>query len=147
MRTEKQPPAAAPTEPGPRPLEPLIAQGWILMFLVFVCIHVTGFLVAGVRCEPNAFSGRDGATALQALVALMLLHAVMPVLVMTVGRRWFRWAVAGLALLSGAGMLVHEIHLLVVRGGGFGAANLLDVSHHVLALWVGALALRWARAA
>lgn len=129
-----------------KPLESTVAQGWILMFLVFICINFIEFMNAAVQGDLVFFAGQEGAIALRAMIALMLLHAFVPMLVLTLDRRWFRWAVAVLTMGLGVAMLAHEmVHLFVVRNRGFGMFDLLDFAHHVLALWVSAAAVRWAR--
>ncbi len=89
----------------------------------------------------------DGSTNLKLMATQMMLHAFVPMLIYTFNARWFRWAIAGLTLFFGGAMIVHEIHLFIVMKRGFEILNLLDFAHHGLAIWVGLIAVRWAREA
>lgn len=121
----------------------IVAQGWILMCLIFVSILATQFMNV-VICT---FVGKDGGINLKMMAVLMMLHAFVPMLVYTFSARWFRWAIAGLTLLFGVAMFTHEIHLFIATKRTFEIFNLLDFAHHGLAIWVGLIAVRWAREA
>lgn len=130
-----------------KPIEATVAQGWILMFLIFVCITIVEFLNATVSGNLSIYTSDEGAAALRVMVMLMLLHAFVPMLVLTFDVRWFRWSIAVLTLLFGLLMIGHEVmHIFVAKNRDFGVFDLLDFSHHVLAIWVAILAVRWARA-
>jgi hypothetical protein len=129
-----------------KPIEATVAQGWILMFLIFVCITIIEFLNASINANLSIYTSEEGAAAMKVMVVLMLLHAFVPMLVVTYDVRWFRWFVAVLTFLFGLLMMGHEImHIFVAKSRGFGVFDLLDFSHHVLAIWVAILAVRWAR--
>lgn len=128
-----------------KPAEALVAQGWILMFLIFVCITITEFLNATISGNLSIYTSEEGTTALRVMVMLMLLHAFVPMLVLTLNARWFRWAIAVLTLLFGLLMIGHEVmHVFVAKNRAFGVFDLLDFAHHGLAIWVAILAVRWA---
>ncbi len=134
--------------PNRKPLELMVAQGWILMFLVFVCINLIEFLNASMRGTLQFFATTEGAVALRVIVVLMLLHAFVPMLVMHFESRKFRWGVAILTMTFGVLMFIHEIiHLFLVKDRSFGFFDALDFAHHGLAIWVSVIAVRWARVA
>lgn len=131
-----------------KPIEATVAQGWILMFLIFVCITIVEFLNASIGGNLSIYTSEEGAAALRVMVILMLLHAFVPMLVLTLNARWFRWAIAILTFLFGLLMIGHEImHIFVAKNRAFGIFDLLDFAHHGLAIWVAILAVRWAREA
>ncbi len=118
------------------------------MFLIFVCITISEFLNATVSGNLSIYTSEEGAAALKVMVMLMLLHAFVPMLVLTLDARWFRWSIAILTLLFGLLMIGHEImHVLVAKNREFGVFDLLDFAHHGLAIWVAILAVRWVREA
>jgi len=120
----------------------IVAQGWILMCLIFV-----GMLAIQVMNEAVSAPGNHAEEAnVKVIAALLVLHVLVPMLVYTFGARWFRWAVAGLTLLFGA-MIVHQVQMFIAAPGTPGIIELLDCAHHGLAFWVGWIAVRWAREA
>ncbi len=121
----------------------IVAQGWILMCLIFVSVLATQFMNV-VICT---LVSKDGRTNLKVMAMLMMLHAIVPMLIYTFSARWFRWTIAGLTLFFGVAMIAHEIHLFIVTQRTFEIFNLLDFAHHGLAIWVGLIAVRWAREA
>lgn len=126
----------------------IVAKGWILMFLVLICIFLIEFLNAALDDNLAMFKSEEGATALKAIVLLMLLHAFVPMLVCTFHGRIFRWAIAGLTLCLTVAMIGHELaHLFIVKNREFGLFDMLDFAHHGLGVWVASVAVRWAREA
>jgi hypothetical protein len=129
-----------------KPIETMVAQGWVLMFLLLVCIFLTEFLTASVGGNLAMYSSAEGIRGLHMMVILILLHAFIPMLVLTFEVHWFRWVIMILTLGFALIMMAHEIlHLFVIKNRQFGTFDLLDFAHHGLALWVARLALRWAR--
>jgi hypothetical protein len=120
----------------------IVAQGWILMCLIFVGMLATRFM-NDVIC---ALGRKDGEVQLKTMAMLLVLHAFVPMLIHTFSARWFRWAIAALTLTFGAA-IVHDIHFFIVAPGNVDILHLLDVAHHGLAIWVGWIAVRWAREA
>jgi len=134
--------------PDKKPLDLVVAQGWILMFLAFLCVNLIEFVNASTNGRLGFFMTREGGAALRVMVTLMLVHAFVPMLVVHFRARAFRWTIAALTMLFGLLMMAHEAaHLLLVRDRPFGFFDLLDITHHALALWVSAIAVRWAREA
>jgi len=116
------------------------------MFLIFVCITIAEFLTATINNNLGIYTGEEGAIALRVMVVLMLLHAFVPMFVVTFQARWFRWAIVVLTLLFGVLMMGHEVmHLFIKKNREFGVFDLLDFAHHGLALWVSIIGIRWAR--
>jgi len=119
----------------------IVAQGWILMCLIFVSMLAAQFMNV-VICTLGS---KDGGANFKVMAMLMVLHAFVPMLIYTISAGWFRWTVAGLTLFFGVAMSVHEIHLLIATQRSFDILNLLRFAHHGLAIWVGLIAVRWAR--
>lgn len=124
----------------------IVAKGWILMFLVFICIFVVEFLNAVLNDNLALFKGDEGAAALKIIVLMMLLHAFIPMLVCTFEGRAFRWFIALLTLSFTIAMIGHEVaHLFIVKNRKFGIFDMLDFAHHGLGIWVTSVAIAWAR--
>ena len=120
-----------------------VAQGWILMFLVMVCIFMLELIVQLINGDPFLRSP-ECARGLRVGVALILVHAFVPMLVCTFDGPRFRWLVTGLTGLFTLAMLAHQAMHLVTHTKEFGYFDLLDLTHHTLGLWVTLLARRWA---
>lgn len=123
----------------------VVAQGWILMFLVLICIFLTEFATSVIQDDFSMFRSREGEEALKAMVLLMMLHAFVPMLVCTLNASWFRWTVVGITGVLTAIMFAHEIVHLVTDTKPFGIFHLLDFAHHGLGIWVMFIAIRWAK--
>lgn len=122
-----------------------VAQGWILMFLILVCIVFLEFQSAVVDDRLDFYTTQEGTAAANVIVALMLVHAFVPVMVRSFDPRWFRWLVAALTATFGIVMIIHEIlEMFILKTRPFGFTHLLDFAHHGLALWVSVVAIRWA---
>jgi hypothetical protein len=126
--------------------EAVIAQGWILMFLIFVCMLVLEFLHAVIANDLSVYTNQEGKKGLQIMIYLMLLHAFVPMLVVTFQARWFRWFIAVLTMLFGVLMVLHEVnHIVILESRPFGLRDALDFAHHGLAIWVALIAVSWAK--
>jgi hypothetical protein len=126
--------------------ESIIAQGWILMFLLFLGMLVMEFLTAVVSGDLTAFTSAEGQTGMKIMIFLMLLHALVPMLVVSFKAVWFRWFIAVLTMFFGLFMVMHEVsHLFIVSNRTFGVRDALDFAHHGLAIWVALVAVAWAR--
>jgi len=123
----------------------IVAQGWILMFLVLICIFLTEFATSVIQNDLSMLRSKEGEKALKAMVVLMLLHAFVPMLVCTWNAPWFRWAVVGITGVLAVAMLAHEIVHLVTGTKPIGIFHLLDFAHHGLGIWVTFIAIRWAK--
>jgi hypothetical protein len=123
----------------------IVAQGWVLMFLVLICIFLTEFATSVIQDDLSMFRSREGEEALKAMVLLMLLHAFVPMLVCALNASWFRWTVVGITGVLAVLMLAHEIVHLVTGTKPFGIFHLLDIAHHGLGIWVTLIAIRWAK--
>lgn len=123
----------------------IVAQGWILMFLVLICIFLTEFATNVIQDNLAIFKSREGEKALKVLVLLMMLHAFVPMLICTFDAPWFRWTVVGITGVLTVIMVAHEIVDLVIGARAFGVLHLLDFAHHSLGIWVSVIAIRWAK--
>ena len=122
----------------------LVAQGWILMFLVLICIFLTEVSNNIFANELQIYQSSEGKMALKAMVMLMMLHAFVPMLVCTIDAPWFRWTVVGITGMLTLVMVGHEIMDMVRNVREFSIFHMLDFTHHVLGVWVTLIALAWA---
>lgn len=123
----------------------IVAQGWILMFMVLICIFLTEFAISVIQDDLSVFKSREGENGLKVMVLLMLLHAFVPMLVCALNASWFRWTVVGITGVLAGVMLLHEVVHLVTDTKPFGIFHLLDFAHHGLGIWVTFIAIRWAK--
>jgi hypothetical protein len=122
-----------------------VAMGWILMFLVFICIFLTEFVASVLGDDLSIFKSREGEMALRAMVVLMMLHAFVPMLICVVDSAWFRWLIVLVTGLLTVALMGHQIGHLVTATKPFSIFHLLDFSHHGLGIWTTVLAVQWAR--
>jgi hypothetical protein len=126
--------------------ETVVAQGWILMFLIFVGMLVMEFLNATITNNLSMYSSAEGKKGIQIMIYLMLMHAFVPMAVVSFKATWFRWFIAILTLCFGLLMVLHEVnHLFLIKDRIFGLRDALDFAHHGLAIWVACIAVRWAK--
>ena len=123
----------------------IVAQGWILMFLVLICIFLTEFVASVISGDFSMLRSKEGERALHGLVLLMVLHAVVPMLVLTVNWRQLKWAVTAITGVLAVIMVGHEIMHLMNGTIPLGFFHVLDFSHHGLGIWTTIMAIRWAR--
>jgi hypothetical protein len=123
----------------------LIAQGWTMMFLLFLSILLMEFMSLSVEGNLREFQGEQGVRQVRVLVVLMVLHAVMPLLILRVDAPLFRWCVAVFAGMLTLAMAGHQwVH--VIKGDKpMGVLHLLDLVHHALGTWMTAASVQWAR--
>jgi hypothetical protein len=122
-----------------------IAQGWVMMFLVFIAVLMMEFVTASVADDLSIFRNPDGQRMLRVVIFVVMLHALMPLLVWKLDAAWFRWTVLCITGVFTVAMIGHQwIHVLR-DDRPVGLLNLLDITHHVLGLWVTTAAWRWVR--
>jgi hypothetical protein len=122
-----------------------VAQGWLLLFLVMLGIFLSEMAVSVIVDAPGG-SREEALQGVQVMVALIGLHAAMPVLIWTIEARWFRWVTvlltAGLTLF----MVGHQIEHLLAQDRPLALLNVLDFAHDAIGAWVTWLAWRWVAA-
>jgi hypothetical protein len=121
------------------------AQGWTLMFMVFVSNLVIDLIKNTVRGDSTQWAQHLGMPGVQLLLVVMVIYAIMPMLIRSLSAQWFRFAVVGLTVFMGLFVGAHEISHLSPTDKPFGIFHTLDVTHHVLVVWVTVAAVRWAR--
>ena len=124
-----------------------IAQGWTVMFLLFLSILFFELSQGVINDDLSMFRSSDGRRAWRVAVLLIAVHALMPVLVCLADGRRFRWTVFVVTLVQTIALIVHQLVHLFNGEKPFDAFQCLDVLHHALGIAVAALAWRWARSA
>ena len=125
----------------------MVAQGWTLMFMVFVSNLVIDLIKNAVRGDGTQWAQHLGMPGVQLLLVVMAIYALMPMLVRSLSAQWFRFAVVGLTVFMGLFVGAHEISHLNPNDKPFGIFHTLDLTHHVLVIWVTVAAVRWSRQA
>lgn len=124
-----------------------VAQGWTVMFLVFIAIFQMEFIAMSVNADISTFQSPEGRQVFKAAVVLMALHAFMPLLVCSLTARWFRWGVVLVTAFFTVAMVGHQWAHVVKGDKPVALLHLLDLCHHVISAWVTVAAVRWARSA
>lgn len=130
---------------SPIDLRSAIAQGWTVMFLLFVSILFFELSQGVINDELSMFRSEAGRRAWRVAVLLIAVHASTPMLVCLVDGRRFRWALFGVTLVQTLALIVHQVVHLVNGEKPFDAFQCLDALHHALGIAVSVLAWRWAR--
>lgn len=123
----------------------MVAQGWTLMFMVFVSNLVIDLIKNAVRGDATQWAQHLGMPGVQLLLVVMAIYALMPMLVRSLSAPWFRFTVVGLTVFMGLFVGAHEISHLSPNDKPFGIFHTLDLTHHVLVIWVTVAAVRWSR--
>ncbi len=125
----------------------LVAQGWTMMCIVFVSNLLVDLIknsVAGPALQvPWAEHLSMG--GIQFILVIISIYAIMPVLIRTLSATWFRWTVVGLTVAMGLFVAAHEISHLTALTKPWGLFHALDITHHILVVWVTIGATLWAR--
>ncbi len=131
---------------SPNGLAGPIAQGWMLMFLLFLSILLIELTQAVTNDDLAIFRSDAGRRGLRLLTVLIMVHALVPMLVVSVtdGPK-LRWAVFGVTVVLTMVLIAHQIGHLANGEKQLDIFQLLDATHHALGLWVSRLAWRWAR--
>jgi hypothetical protein len=128
-------------------LRSIVAQGWTLMFVVFVANLVIDLVknTVGGAVVQTRWAGHLNMGGVQFILVIMALYALMPMLVRAVSAPWFRWAVVGLTVFMALFVAAHEVSHLSPVDKPFGLFHALDITHHLLAIGVTVAAIGWAR--
>lgn len=126
-----------------------IALGWALELLVvaFVMIHMTidsiladnDFLMLGVDPGPKGLKG------LVYLVAIMALTPILVHWIHGVSLRALRWVPVAIAFLAFLFFVLHHLTHWHYGQRSSVSSNVLDVTIHLIGLWVIVNSIRWAR--
>jgi hypothetical protein len=126
-----------------------ISIGWIAMLAVVLImlvnmIYVSIFADDGFKALHRDPSPR-GMNSLQIILAS---YAMMPVIVAIIGsmsKRAFRWIPAVYAILILLYFVLHHVgHTYVGERPSF-SSHILDLVHHILAIWVIVNSIKWAK--
>jgi hypothetical protein len=136
-------------EPRNESLRSRIALGWVMMLLVQTIMLVI-MTVDSILMDDNFKSLRfdPGSRGLKMMVVLFALYALMPVYVYLVpGGRLpaLRWIAVGLAALGFLFFLLHHLAHWHYGQRPDLSSHVLDVTIHLISLWVIVSSIRWAR--
>ena len=123
----------------------IVAQGWTAMFLVFLANIVMDLVRITVQGSTVAWAEHLGMTGVKFILVVMAVYALMPLLVRTISKSWFRHATVALTIFMSLFVGAHEVTHLTAGDKPFGLLHTLDLLHHVLGLWVVAAAVMWVR--
>lgn len=117
------------------------------MFLVFLANIVMDLVRITVEGSTQEWARHLGMPGVKFILAVMTVYALLPVLVRTLAAHWFRYVVVGLTVLMSLFVGAHEVSHLTAGDKPFGLLHLLDLTHHILGIWVTVAAVLWAREA
>ena len=123
----------------------IVAQGWLAMFMVFlanIVMDLVRILITGTQAQWAEHMGMQG---VKFILVVMAVYAVMPVLIRTLSARWFRGTVIGITALMSLFVGAHEVSHLMASDKPFGPLHALDITHHLLGIWVLVAAIAWFR--
>jgi hypothetical protein len=126
-----------------------IALGWVIN-LVLVTIALLFVTIESILMDDAFRSLRidPGLRGLASMTYIMSLYALMPVyvhLVHGLRSRLFRWIAVAMAGLAFVYFLLHHLsHWRIGQRPDF-TSNLLDLSLHIVAIWVLVNSIKWAK--
>ncbi|RZI42233.1 hypothetical protein EGT07_13510 [Herbaspirillum sp. HC18] len=126
-------------------LRAIVVLGWSMMFMVLLAMFVTDLARSAIAENFSDWAQDMSYGGLLVMLVVMSFYVFMPMLVLTVGARWFRFFVVGITALMTLFFIAHEIAHLLAGDMPFGVRHVLDFSHHILGVWVTAAAMMWAR--
>lgn len=115
------------------------------MFVVFVANIVLDLTKCTVIGDFSAWGAHLGMKGLKFVTTVMAIYAIMPMLVKTIADQWFRYFVIGVSVFMTLFVAAHEVSHLLKGDKPWGIAHALDVTHHILGVWVIFAASIWAR--
>jgi hypothetical protein len=126
-----------------------ISMGWLSMLAVVIVMLVC--MIYASIFEGNAFKAlyRDPSpTGIVSLQALLAVYALMPLFVYVIGGirlRALRWLPGIFAILMLLYFGLHHAGHTYSGDRPTVVSHLLDVAHHLLAIWVVVNSIRWAK--
>jgi hypothetical protein len=121
----------------------LTAQGWILMFIIFLAMFVVDLTHSAILQDFTKWQKDPGSAGLSILIIIMAIYALMPMLIKSIQAKWFRRTVIGVTVFFTLFFVAHQITHLLAGDKPFGVMHVLDFSHHVLGVWVIVVATLW----
>ncbi|MBL1261539.1 MAG: hypothetical protein COB33_013520 [Thiotrichaceae bacterium] len=123
----------------------IVAQGWTMMFFVFLAMFVTDLTKSAITTDFSKWSTDPGLGGLSILIVIMGVYTFMPMLIQSYSGRWFRWLVVGVTVFFTLFFMAHQATHLLAGDKPFGIMHLLDIAHHILGVWVVVSASLWAK--
>lgn len=125
----------------------IVAQGWTMMFIVFLANLVIDLVkgrVGGEEVEAR-WVAHLSMGAIQFILVVLAIYALMPMLIRFFSAPWFRWSVVGFTIFMSLFVAAHEVSHLGTVDKPFGLFHALDITHHLLGAAVAVTAILWAR--
>lgn len=122
-----------------------IAQGWTAMLLAFVCMFLGDLVKSAITNDFSKWATDPGPLGLRVVSVVMTIYIVVPMLVRNVRARWYRWVAVAQAAVIGMFILAHQVAHALNGSRPFDINHIFDFTHHVLAIWVIVLSVRWAQ--
>lgn len=123
----------------------LVAQGWTMMFLIFLAMFVADLTKSAVFQDFSKWSEDPGYGGLMILLGIMSIYAFMPMLVLSISAKWFRGTVVGITVFFTLFFIAHQLTHLTAGDKPFGMIHILDFTHHILGIWVTIAAVLWVK--
>ncbi len=133
------------SQPNTDRLRALLAQGWTLMFMVFTGNLIIDLIKNEIRGNGPEWAQHLGMPGVKLLLVVMAIYVVMPMLIRTFDAHLFRLFVVVMSVLMGLFVGAHELSHLAPNDKPFGILHTLDLTHHLLVIWVTVTAIRWVR--
>jgi len=131
-------------------LRNVIAQGWTLMFIVFLANITIEIVKSMLNIDASKWSEHLSAGSVQLILVLMAIYAVVPMLIHTISKRWFRYVSLALAVVItllhvGIHHMAHGTADPEKASQAISFPHVLHLSHHILGIWVIIVSIMWIR--
>lgn len=126
-----------------------IAMGWVMLLLI-LSVTMVMMIVAGIVADDgfSVIRKDPGKAGMIMIVYLFSVYAVMPIIVSFAnGARssFARWVVVAVTVLLFLFFFLHHVSHWSNGERPAMYTHALEVAHHIIALWVTYLSVRWAR--
>lgn len=126
-------------------LTDILAQGWVLMFILFVANMVLDMTRCAVQGDCTVWTKHLGAMGVSMVTVIMAIYAAMPLLIRTFSHPVFKVAVSAITVFITLFYMAHEATHLRAGDKPFGVFHTLDILHHVIGVWMVAVSVMWVR--
>jgi len=123
----------------------IVAQGWTMMFIIFIAMFVMGLVKSAINEDFSYYQTDPGYQGLAVLTVVMGIYALMPMLVKTFEGRWLGLLSAGLGVFFTMFFIAHQLAHLIEGDKPFSILHLLDIAHHILGVWVVTASVLWVK--
>ena len=126
-----------------RNLSAIVAQGWTMMFIVFIANMTIDMTKCAVLANCPVWASHIGIGGVKFITVIMVIYAVMPMLIRSISAQWLKYFVVAMSVFITLFYVAHELTHL--KDKEFGIYHALDICHHLLGIWVIVAASQWAR--